>query len=224
MNWKLKNYVYVFWDVDGTPIYVGCSGNVDFKRWKNHWKANTRLGFTLRKRERTLGVSLYPEFIEVETLDDAKCLEIFYIWAYGREDLGLGPLFNLTDGGDGGVGCKSLQGIAKSDDHKAALRVPKKHKENMNKHRCGATASAGTRMKMSKTRTGKKHSIERNAKMAASLSKPCTVDEITIFKSKKDLTNKLGKGIRGFRHPNFRYLSPEEVTLWRTQSKKKDVE
>jgi hypothetical protein len=33
--------------------------------------------------------------------EDAKELEIFLISLYGRRDLGLGPLSNMTDGGDG---------------------------------------------------------------------------------------------------------------------------
>jgi len=35
---------------------------------------------------------------------EACLLECFYIAKYGRRDLGLGPLVNMTDGGDGTIG------------------------------------------------------------------------------------------------------------------------
>lgn len=50
---------------------------------------------------------------------------------------------------------------------------------------------------------------EVKAKNAASHSKPCTVDGVTIFKSLKDLVASLGQGKSGRHHPNFRYIDDE---------------
>ncbi len=63
----------------------------------------------------------------------------------------------------------------------------------------------------------------RGPRIKAALEKPCTIDGI-IYSSQKALIAELGSGKNGARHAAFRYLTPEEVTLWRTQSKKKDVE
>lgn len=54
---------------------------------------------------------------EVDTWEDACELEMFLISEYGRKDLGLGPLVNMTDGGEGSLGCKSTRiGIKRSDE------------------------------------------------------------------------------------------------------------
>jgi len=64
---------------------------------------------------------------------------------------------------------------------------------------------------------GKPLSEERKAKIAAALkgkpsnnaaalSKPCTVDGITLYPNLKALSLALGQGKAGAKHPNFRYI------------------
>lgn len=43
---------------------------------------------------------------KVDNWEDACELEMFLISEYGRKDLGLGPLVNMTDGGEGSLGFK----------------------------------------------------------------------------------------------------------------------
>lgn len=45
-----------------------------------------------------------------------------------------------------------------------------------------------------------------NPEVAIKHQKPCTVDGITIFQSRKELVRALGQGKNGFHHPSFRYL------------------
>lgn len=46
-------------------------------------------------------------------------------------------------------------------------------------------------------------------------SKPCTFDGVMIYPSLKALTSVHGHGKGGGKHPNFRYLTPEEVKRWK---------
>jgi len=43
--------------------------------------------------------------------------------------------------------------------------------------------------------------------------KPCTIDGVTIYKSLKELTTKLGQGKNGARHPDFRYVVAGTVPI-----------
>ena len=178
-----KCYVYIYYDIDGTPIYVGI-GSWD-GRWRDHWKRDTHLGRLLRKRERELGISLYPEFIEADSWGDAQLGEVLYIWCFGRKDKKVGPLLNLTDGGEGGHGNNPSQQTR--DKRNAAVRkamtgVPRTWAwSDDHKKRIGQIAK------------------ETN-------SKRCTVDGVTIYPSLKALIEDLGQGKSGKRNPNLRYL------------------
>ena len=181
-----KYYLYIYYDVDGTPIYVGIDSTG--KRWRRHWdrKSETQLSRTLRKRERELGVTLYPEFIEASRFDDAKLGEVLYIWCFGRADLGLGPLFNKTDGGDGATGVVV--------DERTRSRL---------------SSSAKKALQDPEVRSRWVESLNAphvKSKMIASHQKACTVDGITIFPSRKALIKALGQGKDGNRNENFRYL------------------
>lgn len=96
-------YVYIYRLLDGTPIYVGKGSRW---RFRDHFgpKYKTRLGFKLRKLRKEEGYSLYPEFIFVKDDREGLSLEIALISKFGREDLGTGTLYNLTDGGEGTSG------------------------------------------------------------------------------------------------------------------------
>ena len=160
-----KCYVYIYYDVDGTPIYVGI-GSWD-GRWREHWRGDTHLGRLLRKRERELGISIYPEFIEADSWEDACLGEVLYIWCFGRADLGLGPLFNGTDGGEGAMGA------IRSTETKLKLSIAKMGKPSPKKGLKGTPHSAETKLKLSTANKGKPKSAETKAKMAAAkMGKP----------------------------------------------------
>lgn len=85
------------------PRYVG-KGTLD--RPLAHLmpsKGKTRIGNLLRKRTRE-GYSIEPIVIKTDDELTAIFMERFWIGVIGREDKGLGPLFNLTDGGEGTAG------------------------------------------------------------------------------------------------------------------------
>lgn len=91
-----------------------------------------------------------------ETWSEACQIEQYLIKFYGRRDLGLGTLVNLTDGGDGTIN------TVVSDETKEKMSLAKKG----NTHRIGETHSDETKAKMSKVKTGKKHTDETKAKMS----------------------------------------------------------
>ena len=211
-----KFCVYIYYDVDGTPIYVGIDSTG--KRWRKHWKHDTYLGNVLRKRERELGVSLYPEFIEADSWGDAQLGEVLYIWCFGRADLGHGTLFNLTDGGEGtyGVGPETRAKMAAA---KKGTSLSQEHKDNIARAGKGRKLSVEHCEKISAAQRGKPKSTGLCAKLSQAhigvplsrahclaKSKPCTIDGIKIYESRKALIIDLGNGKHGLRHPNFRYL------------------
>lgn len=92
------NYVYIYFFND-IPRYVG-KGVGD--RWKVHRRdRKTQLSNKLRKVRTATGEWVIPLIIECQSDDEAKLKEIELIALYGREDLGTGSLWNLTDGGEG---------------------------------------------------------------------------------------------------------------------------
>src|SRR5208282_2004687 len=92
-------YTYLWLREDGTPYYVGKGTR------RRAFEKHTIIG-TPPSNNRIL---LEPHTTE----EEAFKAEIFLIAYYGRKDIGTGILRNLTDGGDGVVGCKNhLRGAA----------------------------------------------------------------------------------------------------------------
>jgi len=92
-------------------------------RWKAHRRnRKTRISNKLRKIYAETGEWVLPLIIECQSDDDAKLKEIELIALYGREDLGIGTLWNLTDGGDGTVGLRVSE--ATKQKIKAAFQDP----------------------------------------------------------------------------------------------------
>jgi hypothetical protein len=80
-----------------------------------------------------------------DTWDEACKTEQYLISYYGRRDLGLGNLVNLTDGGDGTVGCTWNIG----------RKFPESFSKRMSEIHKGKRVSDETRLKQSNNRKGK---------------------------------------------------------------------
>lgn len=98
------SYVYLYEDPKTQlPRYVGKGQK---RRMFTHLDGshNNRLNNTIKKRLRE-GFEVRPKVICSGLSSKAACaVEIFWIAVLGREDLGTGPLFNRTAGGDGAAG------------------------------------------------------------------------------------------------------------------------
>lgn len=87
---------------------------------------------------------------EADTLEEACQIEQYLIKYYGRRDLGLGNLINMTDGGEGFFnGTHSIKS-------KLKMSLSKKGKTSPNK---GKKMSEEQKIKISKTNKGRKPSI-----------------------------------------------------------------
>lgn len=98
-------YVYYTQEDASIPTYVGKGHGWRFRK---HRTAKTHFGNHLRKQMRS-GifpiVVKYPQATEQEALDT----EVKWIAAMGRQNIGTGPLYNKTDGGEGCSGMKHTQ-------------------------------------------------------------------------------------------------------------------
>jgi hypothetical protein len=179
-----KFYTYIYFDPrDNTPIYVGKGyGDRAFSHIKqSNIRNNRRLSFLLAKRVAE-GYSVTPHITYHADEETALGIEKFWIMYFGRADIGTGPLFNLTDGGDG------VSGAVRSDKTKAKMALAKKGTIPWNKgkffsRKKGRIAwnkgkkmkpiSDDTRENMSaaqKGRTRKPHDVETKEKISATLS------------------------------------------------------
>lgn len=105
-----RHYVYMYWDLQGVPRYVGIGGTPG--RWKSHLTKSDniwlrRMISDLKKR------GLQPTYCKVSeglTREEAGAEEIRLIALYGREGLDReGTLYNRTIGGDLGGGISRPQ-------------------------------------------------------------------------------------------------------------------
>ena len=196
-------YAYIYHDGD-VPIYVGKGKGVRVSRHlKRKDKHPLTQKLTKMKRE-----GREPRIQIIDAPDEAAAFEMeeLLITMIGRKDLGLGPLLNLTDGGEGPSGvirsaesrAKMTSGLFKgrahSDETRAKMSVSH------------ANMSAETRAKMSVSHTGMSRSEETKAKLSSLRSKPCTIDGITIYNSRKEMRAILGQGKNGSGSPNFKYV------------------
>jgi len=102
-------YVYIYYCDQNIPFYVGYGKNKRMFDHLNEAKKNQNTGkneHKLNKIRKLLSKGLEPriEIYAAELSREEACqIEIELIKKFGRSDLGLGPLTNMTKGGDGTV-------------------------------------------------------------------------------------------------------------------------
>lgn len=127
----MNYFTYVYYD-DQIPIYVGM-GSRD--RHLHHLKFvskgksldNPHLENKLKKLLSQNKLPKIEKVLENVSAQDAKLMEVKLIQEYGRADLGLGPLTNLTNGGDGRCGWSKEQRSKMSAIHKGKISVKDKY-------------------------------------------------------------------------------------------------
>lgn len=98
-------YVYVLHKPDGTPFYVGKGVGLRVLQHVSEARNRARLTHklnTIRAIERRGGAVSYSVAGVFNEEGEAHRHEMMLIRQIGRYDLGLGPLTNQTDGGEGG--------------------------------------------------------------------------------------------------------------------------
>ena len=134
LNPDCKFYVYLYRDPSRRmePIYVGKGTG---KRSKAHLRNayNRHLRNRLAKI-RSLGIIPSIEFLCTNVDEElAFLVEEEAIEKFGREDLGLGPLLNMTSGGDGGK--HRIETVEQRENRLTALRRIKSSPEHAAKMR-----------------------------------------------------------------------------------------
>jgi hypothetical protein len=169
------HYIYLLFRENGAPFYVGKGRG---KRESGH-EGEARNGHTATRHDIVRDMMARGlEIPKVRLHEDltnsvANVYERALIAAIGRADKGLGPLANLTDGGDGTSGHRrTREAIAKT----AAARRGMKHTpEALSKMRAASLGKAwlpASRAKVSAALKGRPKSAEHVAKLkAANLGK-----------------------------------------------------
>jgi hypothetical protein len=138
-------YVYRHIRLDkNEPFYIGIGSDSNFQRAydktsrNKHWNHISAKGY-------------YVEILINDLTWDAACVkEKEFIALYGRNDLGLGSLCNMTDGGEGAIN-----------------RIfSKEHRERISKSKMGHKVSEETLNKLRTSRIGIKHTEEFKQNMS----------------------------------------------------------
>lgn len=125
-------YVYRHIRLDTNQVfYIGIGSSNDYKRSKSKLNRNNHWNHIVGKTEYKIDI-LFDEL----TKEEAIAKEIELIAIYGRIDLGLGTLCNLTDGGEGRFNYKLSDetrikmGLAQKGNKKYLLRTTPQEKIN----------------------------------------------------------------------------------------------
>ena len=118
-------YVYRHIRLDTNQVfYIGIGSSTDYKRAKSKLDRNNYWNHIISKTDYKIDI-LFDEL----TKEEAIIKEIEFIAIYGRRDLGLGTLCNLTDGGEGRFNYKPTaetrikMGLAQKGNKKYLLRT-----------------------------------------------------------------------------------------------------
>ena len=178
-------YVYILFRETGIPLYVGKGRGA---RWFIHEK-RAKDGDTYKDRairKILLKRRDVPKIKVAEGLTNkqAALIEIALIAAIGRDDLGKGPLVNLTDGGDGCVSPSRAVRVRMGAKNKGRIHT-KETRAKMSAAKQGFQISPEARAIGAAKRTGQKRSEEAKAKMrAAKLGKKLSPEHVAKIAAK----------------------------------------
>jgi len=160
-------------------------------------------------------------------------LEIHLIKKYGRKDLGLGKLVNMTNGGDGSIGAKwSKESRIKLSKLNLGRTLSKETKEKLRIANTGKIRSEQTKLNISKAHIGNINSPETRAKISKSnTGKICREEtKIKISSSNfgKTRTEEFKENYRGNNNPNFGKKMSQEAKekakeTWRLKRELKEA-
>jgi hypothetical protein len=160
-------YVYVIFRPNGVPCYVGKGKG---KRWKTTWRKHNKALQNLMDRN---GGSL-PTVKIREGLTETEALEteIAFIRAIGRKKDG-GPLYNLTDGGEGQTGwVPSEETRERISASNIGRKMSESARQKMSIAGRGRSKSAEHKAKIGAAHKGRKQTPEAVAKMKATRNSP----------------------------------------------------
>lgn len=173
-------YIYVYLDprksasfgFDHEPFYVGKGKTKSRRDVKHLWEAKRTEGRCTNHRiNRIRGIlqdglePLIVRLFEDLTHEEACSKEINLIASIGRQDLGKGPLLNLTDGGEGSVG--------RIYSKQTRDKISKNHADfSGEKHPSwGMKRSIETRKRIGAASKGRKHSENTKKRISESVKR-----------------------------------------------------
>jgi ribosomal protein L17 len=181
------------------PIYIG-KGSSDRRKLFHIWESRNNRKSTNDFKSRVIRKILESNkepIIQVlcEDEDEKNILEreIEFIAVIGRRDKGLGPLTNLTDGGEGVTGFKHREEYKHKFSYNKGRRMPKSesHRKKLSQALMGHVVSEETRKKISDTKIKQYENKELRKKISEATKK---------------------KSLKGREHPNskkYKVTSPE---------------
>ena len=186
-------YVYILFRPDGSPCYLGKGKG---KRWLHHERGlnkNNRHLNGIIARAKAQGREL-PKIKVREHLSEAEAFEVekALIAAIGREPVG--PLVNLTDGGDGTINIAPEVRAVMSEKAKVRARTPevRARMAALGRSGKGKRKTEAQRQAMSLRKIGKQPSPDHCAAISAALKKRANDPAIKTI-----LINQLPKGCPG---------------------------
>lgn len=143
-----KYYLYSHYRQDKSEIFyigIGTKNKQDMK-YNSYTRAYNKIKRTNYWKNI---IVLNPNYIiniivESNDYEFIKNEEIRLIKKYGRKDLGLGSLVNMTDGGDGQINRNwSIESRLKASNSHFGKKLSKSHIENLKKHLYGNKSNTG---------------------------------------------------------------------------------
>lgn len=166
-------YVYIYLDplykesvsygdlrFDYVPLYVGKGKGGRFKGHlytTNNPIFKNKIAYWKRNKIEPIVIKLHENLTEIE----AWAYETQYIALIGRLDLGLGPLLNLTDGGEGPAGR-----VPWNKGRKTGIPLTPEQKAMVSAANKGKVVSLETRAKISAAHKNKPKSLEHKEKIS----------------------------------------------------------